>query len=326
MVDAWTYCCLFREEYKQSQKKNRLGQQPDDAIEPDHPLVLRLQQVLVKLDPASSPKLPDVLGPGFNPIPEELTCMEHVQAQLSPTVPVLDIHSLDLECPDFLKGLTLARDRYAGGQADGLADLYAEWLTSSNMDITSHLADEYALDWLELELEARYDNPRRLVSFWEPTTCGYYLAWVLLDTKATWKRYMGLLPSLRQNFIEKQIDRVSNQIDMFLQSYAFLLDQLSDKPSLSYHARMIRFIRGTLFPRLQHIAYLVELIVAWFWAGRAAQEKYETGLITWQVGWLTVPRKVAEIVHELLLSNGDLLKSGGNPGEDEEEKEVQDMI
>lgn len=315
---------MFREEYKRLHQEDGPPIRGVDAIEPDHELVNQLQQALSRLSPEESPEVPDVLGKFFNPIPWGLTKMEHVRASLSPTMPVLDIHDLDLDACDFLFGLKKARNHYIGGESTPLDTLYADLLTSPNFDVTANLDGDYELESLEDQLQNAFGNPRRALNYWEPTTRGYFLAWVLLDTQSTWQEFLRITSSHREHFIKKLIERVSDEIDRFSASYSFLYWQDNEEESpVGRYGRMFYFIRGTLFPRLQHIAYLVELIISWFWAGDQARIMYDHGLVSWQVGWFTVPRKMADIINELLLSNVDTHTKKDTVTQIEEEEEEE---
>ena len=234
--------------------------------------------------------------------------MRHLRAFQNRVMPILDIHELNLDDEYILSGFEEARNHFVRGDYQTFGTLYAELLISDIFEETDQFQDVIAIEVIERHIKT--STPLNLWPL-EGRVLGFHLAWVLIDIHETWNNFIATDNS--EAFIKKLISQVSSDIDHYLQTYDFLLGQI-DNPKkctttgeriIPYYGCLVRMLRGSLFGRLQRVAYLVELIISWISSEEQARQKFASGMVAWQVGWLNVPRNLAGVILDILQSRLD---------------------
>jgi hypothetical protein len=239
----------------------------------------------------------------YNPIPMEIATMDNINAQLSCVMPTLDIHSMPLECADYQLGLNIARNFFVHGEQNTFAVVYTEIFLHDMFDKAACDCHYNSLGALDYRIRSSISMEGHQL---ERVSSGFHFARVILDVKDAWNQFMH--NEDLENFVGELLHRLDTLIDIYEQTYGFLFLQspghrIEGMPQLD-HLRSA--VRGGMFGRLQHIAYLTELIVACFRGEQRARNLYLSGFVTWQIGWMTAPRNVADVVQDLVRSRCQL--------------------
>jgi hypothetical protein len=262
-------------------------------LSPTHLLIAkRLQKILSRLSTSSSSPLPDIFASDFHPIPKEVAGMQYVNAWPAVLLSTLDIHAMPMEAEAFIFGLLHARNAVVENTSDPFAPLHSCLLTPQIQDLKDILMHKKKIKNVEKVIE---DHVKLYGGTLEDATIGYHIGRIISNVAIAWKTGIQTCDSV--TFFKSQLRHVENEVELFLTSISWLTRQ--DDETVR-HSSLCRFIRGTLFGRLQHTAFIVELILTWLDSEEILQSKYQAGLITWQVGWFTAPRKVADLVHDII--------------------------
>jgi hypothetical protein len=255
--------------------------------------VVELQKLLHQLSPSDTAPLPEVFRSGFNPIPEEIAMLKHVNVRLSPVLPTLDLPAIVADGENFGNGLMLASDYFVKGEREGFGTLFACIFIYDAFELRDPDLD---LDELE-KIDKHIQQSTRLIGTpLQQTICGFHFGWILRDIKSAWME-MSTAKDFH-GFIAKQMARLKEEIEFFLATCSILrlLGDYPPPPGKDWPRRAIYMFRGITVGQLQQLAFQVELILACLEGREGARSKLRAGLVSWQIGWFAVPRNVSDVI------------------------------